>query len=270
MIQFSNVHFSYDSQSLIDNISFTIKPGEFAAIIGANGAGKSTMSRLCNGLLKPASGDVLVKGLNTKTTKSSTLAKHIGYLFQNPDRQICQNTIYDEIMFGLTFTLSDEAKREERCQKLLTDFGFNGSSDPFNLSRGERQRVALASILACEPELLILDEPTTGLDYQECMQIMNIIKEMNHKGTTIIMITHDMEIVQDFANRVLVVSNGNLIGDGTKDEIMTNRELLEKASVLPAQIPALSLILGEQFRGVFSVEDMVARIEQIKSNGGSL
>jgi len=269
MIRFEHVDFSYGTSELMKDISFTINKGDFVAIVGANGAGKSTASKLCNGLLKPDKGDVLVKGMNTKITKSSKLAQFIGYLFQNPDRQICQTTIYNEIMFGLNYTIEDPSKRKAKCEAVLENFGFDGSKDPFNISRGERQRVALASILACEPEILILDEPTTGLDYRECMQIMDIIADLNQKGTTILMITHDMEIVQDFAKRVLVLTNGRLIGDGDCREIMTNRELLASTSVLPAQIPILSLMLGDDFQNVFSVEDMLERIEILIKKGGN-
>jgi energy-coupling factor transport system ATP-binding protein len=268
MIQFNHVDFSYGTTELMKDISFTINKGDFVAIVGANGAGKSTISKLCNGLLKPDSGDVLIKGMNTKTTKSSKLAKFIGYLFQNPDRQICQTTIYNEIMFGLNYTVSNPEERIEKCNAMLEKFGFDKEKDPFNISRGERQRVALASILACEPEILILDEPTTGLDYRECMQIMYIIQNLNANGTTILMITHDMEIVQDFAKRVLVLTNGRLIGDGSCHEIMTDRKLLESTSVLPAQIPILAMMLGDDFKNIFSVEDMLRQIEFLTGKGG--
>ncbi|HKM21134.1 MAG TPA: ABC transporter ATP-binding protein [Lachnospiraceae bacterium] len=264
MLEFRNVSFSYGTEQLINDVSFQIQTGDFVALVGENGAGKTTLSKLCNGLLKPNAGDVLLNGQNTKTTKSSALAKTVGYLFQNPDRQICQNTIKGEIMFGLSYLLSDKSEREKRCKDIIQQFGFDPEQDPFNLSRGERQRVALASILVCEPELLILDEPTTGLDYRECMQIMNIIEELNQRGTTILMITHDMEIVHDYAEKMLVLSNGKLIGYDTCKMIMANQEMLRKASVLPAQIPALAAELGEAFSGVDNVTEMVERIHELK------
>ncbi len=264
MLEFRNVSFSYDREMMIRDISFHVKKGEFVALVGENGAGKSTLSKLCNGLLKPDTGDVLVNGQNTKTTKSSALAKTVGYLFQNPDRQICQNTVKSEIMFGLSYLLSDHAECEARCECMLERLRLAPEQDPFRLSRGERQRVALASILVCEPELLILDEPTTGLDYRECIQIMDMIAKLNQAGTTILMITHDMELVHDYAGRVLVLNEGSLIGDGSSDVIMTDVELLQKASVLPAQIPALALMLGEAFVDVGSVNDMTERIHYLK------
>ncbi len=245
-------------------LSFHVKRGEFAALIGENGAGKSTLSKLCNRLLKPHTGDVLVQGQNTRTTKSSVLARSVGYLFQNPDRQICQNTIKNEIMFGLSYLSKDKEENERRCSRMIERFCFEEEQDPFNLSRGERQRVALASILVCEPELLILDEPPTGLDYRECVQIMEMITQLHQAGTTIVMVTHDMELVQDYADRVLVLNHGKLIGDGSCEDIMTDMELLCRASVLPAQIPLLALELGDTFRGVCSVNEMTERIHELR------
>lgn len=247
MITFENVHFNYGNSTIIKNFSLDIADGEFVAVIGANGAGKSTLSKLCSGLLKPTAGTVSVRGMNTATHRASKLARHVGFLFQNPDRQICQNTVREEILFGLTFICPDEAESIRRCDEILTRFGLDGAADPFSLSRGERQRVALASILVCDPELLILDEPTTGLDYRECMNIMELVRELNDHGTTIFMVTHDMEIVQDFAKTVLVVNDGERIGYGPIAEIMTDRSLLEQASVMPPQITALALRLGDGF-----------------------
>lgn len=188
LINFKNVCFGYDKTETIKNISFNIEKGEFAAIVGENGAGKSTLSKLVNGLLKPDSGKVIINGMDTLTTKSSILAKHIGFLFQNPDRQICKNTVREEILFGLNLAFDDKKLIEERLKKTLKDFDFDAESNPFNLSRGERQRIALASLIAIEPEILLLDEPTTGLDYRECMCIMGIIRVLNEKGVTIIMV----------------------------------------------------------------------------------
>jgi len=261
MIIFEHVHFSYGLEPVINDVSCQINSGDFVAVIGENGAGKSTLSKLCNGLLKPSQGRVTVDGQDTRTTRTSRLARSIGFLFQNPDRQLCQTTIRGEIMFGLECVLDDAGLRKKRCADTLEQFGFNGDADPFTLSRGDRQRVALASLLACRPEVLILDEPTTGLDYRECTQIMELIRDLNEHGTTIIMVSHDMEVVQDYAKRILVISNGALIGDGDTAEIMRKPDLLTAASVAPAQITALALRLGKGFEKVFTVEQMTLEIE---------
>lgn len=264
MLTFDHVSFSYGKNAAsLKDISFHLHKGDFAAVIGSNGAGKSTLSKLCNGLLKPDSGTVTVNEMTTATTKSSQLARTIGYLFQNPDQQICQKTVREEILFTLSFFPGEQGEKEQRCEQMLQEFSLDGDKDPFNMSRGERQILALASILAGKPELLILDEPTTGLDYRECMLIMQYVRKLNEAGTTILMITHDMEIVQDFAKRVLVLSDGKLLGDGSCKVIMVQQELLQRANVMPAQISALALKLGKDFVDVFTVEEMVNRIEKI-------
>ncbi len=261
MIEFSHVCFGYDGGRTVEDVSFRLEKGDFAAIIGENGAGKTTISKLCNGLLKPAAGRVTVNGMDTKTTRVSCLARSVGFLFQNPDRQICQSTIREEILFGLELTVDDPAERQRRLESALAEFGFDGNRNPFSMSRGERQRIALASLMACEPDVMILDEPTTGLDYRECMEIMDRIAARNRAGATVLMVCHDMEVVQDFARRVLVVAGGRLIGDGPAEEIMADEALLARASVAPAQIPQLALRLGDAFRGVSTIDQMVSAIE---------
>ncbi|MDR2607847.1 MAG: energy-coupling factor ABC transporter ATP-binding protein [Treponema sp.] len=271
MLYFDNVGFSYDKGeggiSTVSGISFRLEKGEFAALIGENGAGKSTLARLCNGLLKPDSGRVTVAGMDTRHVKTSLIARKLGFLFQNPDRQICCNTVREEILFGLNAIMGDNEEgaakiREERLNETLELFGLPGDGDPFSMSRGERQQIALASVLAIKPELLILDEPTTGLDYRECINIMGIISHLHREGTTILMISHDMELVADYAERGLVLSGGKLIGDLGVKELMKNRPLLEAASLLPAQIPALAMALGEGFENVYTVDEMTEAVHE--------
>ena len=270
MIKFDKVCFGYDKAETIKKVSFHITKGEFVAIIGENGAGKSTLSKLFNGLLKPISGKVIVNGMDTNTTKSSMLAKHIGFLFQNPDRQICKNTIREEIMFGLSLVYEDKKLIEQRLTHIIKEFEFEEESNPFQLSRGERQRVALASLLAIEPEILILDEPTTGLDYLECMRIMGMIRQLNEKGVTVIMVSHDMEVVLDFAKRIIVLSDGEVIADGETKKIFRVPNVLEKASLLPPQIVQLASRLGTRFNSVYSVEEMTdALISRCRGEGNA-
>lgn len=270
MITFEHVGFAYHKDEIIKDISFTIQKGDFTAIVGENGAGKSTISKLFNGLLKPTKGKVCIKEMNTQVTKTSKLAHHVGLLFQNPDKQICQNTVREEILFGLRCVMKEESIIKERCDAVIEEFGFNGEKDPFTLSRGERQRIALASILALQPEVLILDEPTTGLDYQECIHIMEMIKKLNQSGTTVIMISHDMEIVLDYAKSVMVISEGKLLGHGPVKELLYDSEMLGKASLLPPQIAELSLLLGGSFSSIFTVDDMAQAVldEVNRKKGG--
>jgi energy-coupling factor transport system ATP-binding protein len=268
MIKFDHVSFEYkESGAAVEDITFEIGRGEFVAIIGENGAGKSTLTKLIDGLLKPRAGVVTVSGMDTARTKTSTLAKHIGFLFQNPDRQICKNTVRGEISFGLELTGCDKEQIDLKVTQLINDFGFDGAKDPFTLSRGERQRVALASLIAVEPEIMILDEPTTGLDYKECMQVMEAIKVLNGRGVTVVMVCHDMEVVLDFAGRVLVVSQGRLVADGATREIFRNADVMKKASVMPPQITRLALRLGRGFENADTVPEMVSAIEAKRSGG---
>jgi energy-coupling factor transport system ATP-binding protein len=267
MLKFDHAGFGYslrgeDQAVILENISFEVTRGEFIALLGENGAGKTTLCKLANGLLKPTAGKVLVAGEDTRSVKVSRIARNVGYLFQNPDRQICRNTVREEILFGLEFALADfsAAKAQAACEEMLALFNLDGNRDPFGLSRGERQQCALASVLARRPELLILDEPTTGLDYRECMTIMEIIAALNAGGTTVFMITHDMEVAADFAHRAMVLSNGKLIGDGPVRKILKDKPLLDRASLLPPQIAALSLRLGEKFSNVFTLDEMIGAL----------
>lgn len=261
MLTFDNISFGYEKdQYLLRQLNFTINRGEFAAIVGGNGAGKTTSVKLMNGLLKASYGTVLLEDKNVAKMKTSDLAGKIGFLFQNPDRQICKNTVYDELLFGLECVYGKQAGHEKRVKEIIREFGFSAESDPFSLSRGERQRLALASVLAIQPDILILDEPTTGLDYQECMHIMGIVRQMNSRGTTVIMVSHDMELVADFADRVLIMEHGQIAADGPCAEILTDTALLEKTSVLPPQIACLGNLLGESFAGILDPDIMADEI----------
>jgi len=261
MITFDNVCYAYpDCDSLIKNLSFTVDKGEFVSIIGENGAGKTTVSKLIDGLIKPTSGTVTVAGLDTAQAKTSMIARHVGFLFQDPNRQICKNTVREEIAFGLTLQGMEKTEIDRRVERVLAQFGFDGDQDPFTLGRGERQRVALASIIAVEPEIMILDEPTTGLDYRECMQVMDAIAALNRQGVTVVMVCHDMEVVLDFARRVLVVSGGTLLKDGETRAVFRDEAVMRQASVLPPQIVQLAQRLGGAFADAAYADEMVAAV----------
>lgn len=264
MLEFKNVSFSYNSTANIQNVDATIEKGDFIAIIGSNGAGKSTFSKLCNGLLKPSDGDVYVLGKNTKKEKVSDLAKHIGFLFQNPDHQICCQTVKDEIAFSLVNNKIPQNEIDERVNAALEEFSLDPNAEPFNLSRGQRQRLCLACLIALNPEILILDEPTTGLDYRECMEMMEHIRNLNNKGTTVIMVCHDMEIVLDFAKSVIVMNQGHVVATGNTRDILGNSEILNKARLLPPQIAETCSYLGDDFKGIFTVDEMISKIKEIK------
>lgn len=260
MIECDSVRFGYEKTKdaeLIHGISLSIEDGEFVALTGENGAGKSTFSKLLAGILKPSDGKICVNGIDTKKAKNSMLAKTTGFLFQNPDRQLCTYTVRDEIAFGQkALKTGTEEEISKRTEKIIERFGFNPDDAPFSLSRGQRQRLALASIIAVEPKAMILDEPTTGLDYKECMEIMSAVKELNKNGTTVIMVCHDMELVLDFARRMIVLADGKIEADGKTLEIMRSKEILQKACLLPPQIIQIALELEEKFPGRFNFENV--------------
>ena len=246
MIEFCHVSASYELETpILDDMSFTIEDGEFVAFVGSNGAGKSTTMRLINGLLKPTSGEVLIDGVPTTALKVSELARRVGFLFQNPDRQICCKTVGEEMRFGLRALDLCTPEAEARVDALLEEFGLDSAAEPFLLNRGSRQLLALLSVIVCEPPVLVLDEPTTGLDYVECERVMRTVQRLHEAGTTVVMVCHDMEVVGDFAKRVIAVSAGRIVADGPTFEVLRNREALAKANLVPPQIVGISLALGE-------------------------
>ncbi|MDR1409318.1 MAG: energy-coupling factor ABC transporter ATP-binding protein [Oscillospiraceae bacterium] len=205
---FEDVHLSFGDLKLLQGVSFSVRAGEFVILLGENGAGKSTLLRLCNGLIKPASGSVTVRGHDTQLVKTSRIAKEVGFLFQNPDRQIFNKTIREEIEFGIK--LHGIPVRESYNEFRIPDFALN--DDPFTLSRGERQRVALASVLACEPRLMLLDEPTVGLDDCEARQLMDAVKRrQKENNAAVLLITHDLDLANDYADRKLLLEGGRIV-----------------------------------------------------------
>ncbi len=247
MIEFKNVSASYDGElAVLRDVSFTVNDGDFVAFVGTNGAGKSTTMRLANGLLKPTAGEVLVDGVPTTALKTSELARKIGFLFQNPDRQICCNTVREELLFGFKALGEESPEAEARVDAMIERFGFDGDAEPYLLNRGTRQLLALASIIVLAPPIIILDEPTTGLDFRECVKVMDIVRELNEGGTTVIMVCHDMEVVGDFARRVIAMTAGQVVADGATFDVLRDGAVLKAAHILPPQVSEVSMILGCQ------------------------
>lgn len=247
MIEFRDVHASYDgSAPILKGVSFTIRDGEFVAFVGTNGAGKSTTMRLMNGLLKPDAGQVLIDGVPTSDLRTSELARRVGFLFQNPDSQICCNTVREELLFGFKALGLDGPDADSRVDAIVEEFAFDPDDDPFLLNRGARQLLALASIVVLAPPVVVLDEPTTGLDYRECVKVMDIIRRIHERGTTVVVVCHDMEVVADYAARCIVMSGGEVVDDAPTFDVLRNRETLERASLVPPQIVELSLELGRE------------------------
>lgn len=245
LVEFCDVCASYDTAAqILKDMSFKVDKGEFVAFVGTNGAGKSTTMRLVNGLLKPDGGEVLVDGVPTTALKTSELARRVGFLFQNPDSQICCNTVRDELLFGFKALGQLDEAAERRVDEIIAEFSFNPDDDPFLLNRGTRQLLALASIVVLAPPIIVLDEPTTGLDFRECVKVMNVIRKLHEKGATVIMVCHDMEVVADFADRIIVMSEGQVVDQGSTFKVLRNRRTLDQASLVPPQIVDISLGLS--------------------------
>ncbi|MDY4522172.1 MAG: energy-coupling factor transporter ATPase [Atopobium sp.] len=263
----SHVSFSYAEVDAIHDLSFTLHEGETLAVIGQNGAGKTTLTKLMNGLLQPKHGNVQIAGMDTRTTPTSTLAASVATLFQNPDHQLSKNTVLDEVCFTLELHGCDRATAHTRAQAVLDTFNLPAQASPFQLSRGQRQMVALASIVVLQPKLIILDEPTSGLDYRECMTVMQAVKKLTQHSTAVLMVCHDMEVVLDFANRVLVMADGQLLADGSLAQACSNQQLMQQAFVQPPQTLALATQLTQRgyprYAGLTQVEEFIATTHEM-------
>lgn len=241
MIVVENVHYTYpNGVEALKGVSLRIKDGEFVAIMGENGAGKTTLVLHLNGLLKPTKGRVLVDGVDTREVSVAQLSRKVGLVFQNPDSQFFCSTVEEEIAFALkNFGFSQEVieKRITWALNLMNLKQYRHRS-PFTLSGGEKKRVALAAVLAWDPQILILDEPTIGQDYRQKEKLRQFILQLNSQGRTVIIVTHDVEFVADCipAPRVVLMAGGKVIADGDAEEVLTNPELVEKASLIQPQI----------------------------------
>ena len=255
----------------VRHLNLEVYPGEFVGLVGQNGAGKTTATKLVNGLLKPSSGTVEVAGLDTRTARTSQIARHAATLFQNPDHQICRDTVLDEVAFGLELGGVDVETARERARAVAEDFGLPLGEAPFSLSRGQRQMVALASVVVLEPELVILDEPTSGLDYRECMTVMETVRRMADRGSAIIMVCHDMEVVSDFAERLVVMADGEIAAAGPTHDLFADESLMKRASMRPPQVVELANELAHtvspRFLGLYEVLDVVSCTEELVLHG---
>ncbi len=262
MIEFKNVSASYDGElAILHDVSFTVPDGDFVAFVGTNGAGKSTTMRLVNGLLKPSAGEVLIDGVPTTQLRTSELAAKVGFLFQNPDRQICCSTVREELLFGFAAQGRADADAEAKVDAMIDRFGFDAAAEPFLLNRGTRQLLALASIIVLEPAVVVLDEPTTGLDFRECDKVMDVIAEMNARGTTVVMVCHDMEVVADYAKRVIAMTAGQVVADGPTFEVLRDCDVLARTHLLPPQVADVSMRLAQ--RGAVPAASPVAKANTV-------
>jgi energy-coupling factor transport system ATP-binding protein len=241
------VHYRYPlGVEALKGVDLEIKEGEFVAIIGQNGSGKTTLVKQFNGLLRPTSGRVEVFGRDVGELSPRERAEMVGYVFQNPDHQIFASTVFDEVAFGpRNFGLSEKEVREnvEEALAAVNLIGYE-DEDPFLLTKGERQRVAVASVLAVKPRVLILDEPTTGLDYLQQRSMMEMVCSLNRKGHTILIVTHSMPTVAHYAHRTIVLDGGKVLMDDTTRKVFARERELEEVFLRPPQIVRFGNRLG--------------------------
>lgn len=243
ILEFKDVNFSYNEEKqILKNMNFKIQKGDMVSIAGKNGAGKSTLSKLICGFYKPQSGQILFNGKDLRDDSIKMRAEKIGYVMQNPNQMISKVMIFDEVAFGLRTRGMDEEEIQKRVNETLKICGLYGYRKwPINsLSYGQRKRVTIASILVLNPEVIILDEPTAGQDYKHYTEIMEFLVELNKKGVTIIMVTHDMHLMLEYTNNVIVVVDGQNIKNDTSSRILTDIEVVEKANLKETSLQELA------------------------------
>jgi energy-coupling factor transporter ATP-binding protein EcfA2 len=247
LVEVQNLSFAYPfGPRVLNSMKLRIEAGEFFAIIGQNGSGKTTLAKHLVGLLKSSEGQILLSGRDRATLRPAETAQEVGYVFQNPDHQIFAATVEDEVAFGPRNFGLDHAEVERRCAEVLEAVNLAGARDrdPFLLSKGERQRLAVASVLALRPRLLILDEPTTGLDYREQRRMMALVSQLNRSGIAIVIITHTPWLVAEYARRVVLMRKGTVLFDGGVREFFAQDELLRASSFRPPEVTALARRFG--------------------------
>ena len=250
IIKTENMSYTYpDGTVALRDINIEIKAGERVAIVGSNGAGKSTLFSHFNGLSKPTSGLIKIDGKPAVYKKKDLLEirQKVGIVFQNPDDQLFAPTVIEDVAFGpMNLGLSDD-EVDERVEKSLNLVGMNGQEKraPHHLSGGQKKRVAIAGILAMEPEIMVMDEPTTGLDPKGVEEVLEILYMLNKDDMSIIIASHDVEMVTQFADRIFVLHDGEIIGQGTTEEIFNDPITLKKAHLKPPKAAELLHMLKD-------------------------
>lgn len=246
-IEIQDVHFSYPTGvQALRGISLTIESGEQVAIVGQNGAGKTTLVKHLNGLLQPTSGTVQIGDWGTKDYSVAKLARRVGYVFQNPDEQLFSKNVGTEVAFGPKNlgVSAEQVQSQVKDALALTELSDKTETNPYDLSATWRKMVALASVIAMDTNILIFDEPTTGQDAVNISRIANVIKVMRERGKTIITITHDIDFCAENFERVIAMSQGQILLDSKANDVLGQEEILATTYVDPPQLTRLGKRLG--------------------------
>lgn len=244
ILEMKDVKFSYESgKEILHGVSFKVNKGEMVSIVGRNGAGKSTISKLICGFYKPTEGQILFNGRDLINDTIKERAEKIGIVMQNPNQMISKTMIFDEVALGLKVRGVSEEEIKNRVFETLKICGlYEFRNWPISaLSFGQKKRVTIASILVLNPEVIILDEPTAGQDFKHYTEIMEFLKELNQKGVTIIMITHDMHLMLEYTNRAIVLSNGTKLADDIAANVLTDEEVINKANLKETSLYELAI-----------------------------
>ena len=272
IVSAKGLKFTYEGGvEAIRDVNLDIRYGEYIAIVGGNGSGKTTLAKNLNGLLRPTSGSVVVGGKPTSEQKVAALARIVGYAFQNPDHQLFCSSVEEEVRFGpMNLGYPDKVVRD-KVEKAIEAMNLEHlrKLPPLSLRLGERRRVSIASVIAMDPQVLVLDEPTTGLDAEESTELMHRLKRLNDEGKTIILITHDMKLVAEHARRVVVMARGRILLDSDPRGAFSDLEILRQSNLEPPAVTQLAhrLATYDIPRDIISPEELVFHL--MRARGGT-
>ena len=261
-IELINASFSYPGGFLAnENLNLVIEPGERVAIVGQNGAGKTTAVKMMNGLHKPTAGDVLVDGKNTKEYTTAQIARTVGYVFQNPDDQIFNQSVRAEIEYMPRYFKRSAAETRRRVERAVALAGLEDymGKNPFDIPYPIRKFVTIAAVLATEPKYVIFDEPTAGQDRRGTQILETMMDELQKEGIAVVTITHDMEFVARNFDRVVAMAHRNILADGTAAELFGNDQVVNEARIRRPQLAQLALDLGLQ--GILNGDELVNALD---------
>jgi energy-coupling factor transport system ATP-binding protein len=244
-IQVSKARFVYPTGSVValDDVDLTVEHGEIVGIIGQNGSGKTTLTKLFNGLLKPSSGSVVVDGVDTAGKSVQEMAPHVGYVFQNPNHQLFARTVEAELQFGPRNIGVPEDEIAERVARAVEFFGLKDviEEHPYRVSFPIRKLVGIASIVTMQPSILVLDEPSTGQDHQTTHIINDLMRRLREEGTTVVCVSHDMPLLADVVERVIVMKSTRIIADASPREVFADEPLMARTNLQAPQITQIAM-----------------------------
>lgn len=276
MISLHEARYIYPNGGVValDSMSVEIGKGEIVGVMGQNGSGKTTFTKLLNGLLRPTSGSVLVNGRNTSHYSVQALAPHVGYVFQNPNHQVFANTVAEELAFGPRNIGHTPQEVEERVAEAVEFFELGAIMQlhPYRISFPMRKLVGIASIFTMRPQVFILDEPTTGQDHKTSSVIDRLILRLSERGNTVICVSHDMPLIAHVTKRALVMWNGKLIADASPREVFSDKPTMERTHLTPPQITQLSMRMPGRTGqpSALSIAELVASVHSGSSAPSNL